>query len=156
MATTKPSPRMTEDEIWSYLARGHTGIHTTLRRDGVPIAMPLWYAVLDRVIYVQTRGAKLARIRHDARSSFLVESGQRWADLKAVHLTGVSEIVDLDQDRSARFRAEMDRKYAAFSSQAQMPKDTATYYATAVTGVVRFTPDSRVLHWDNSKLTVMS
>lgn len=153
MATTKPSPRMTEDEIWSYLTEGHTGIHTTLRRDGVPIAMPLWYAVLDRIIYVQTRGRKLARIRHDARSSFLVESGERWADLKAVHLTGVSEIVDLEQELSARFRTEMDRKYAAFSSQAQMPKDTATYYATAVTGVVRFTPDSRVLHWDNTKLT---
>lgn len=153
MATTKPSPRMTEDEIWSYLIEGHTGIHTTLRRDGVPIAMPLWYAVLDRVVYLQTRGRKLARIRHDARSSFLVESGERWADLKAVHLTGESDIVDLDQDLSTRFRAEMDRKYAGFSSRAQMPKDTAEYYAAAVTGVVRFTPDSRVLHWDNTKLT---
>ena len=115
--------------------------------------MPLWYAYLDGAVYAQTRGRKLQRIRRDPRSSFLVETGERWADLKAVHLTGTAEIVDLDDELSRRFRAEMDRKYSAFRSQAAMPKETAEYYAKAVTGVVRFNPDERVLHWDNTKLT---
>ena len=34
-----------------------------------------------------------------------------------------------------------------------MPKETAEYYAKALTGVVRFTPDDRVLNWDNTKLS---
>ena len=144
---------MTPDEIWAYVTDTHTGILTTLRRDGVPIAMPLWFACLDRVIYVQTRGRKLQRIAHDPRASFLVETGDRWADLKAVHLTGTAEIVDLDAELSARFRTEIDRKYAAFrTAPTDMPKETANVYATALMGVVRFTADDRVLNWDNTKL----
>jgi nitroimidazol reductase NimA-like FMN-containing flavoprotein (pyridoxamine 5'-phosphate oxidase superfamily) len=153
MAATKPSPRMTPQEIWDYVIEGHTGIMTTLRRDGMPIALPLWYACLDRTIYLQTRGKKLQRLRHDPRASFLVESGERWADLKAVHLTGTAELVDLEGDLGQRFRAEIDRKYRAFRSADVMPKQTADYYAKAITGVVRFTPDERVLNWDNAKLT---
>jgi nitroimidazol reductase NimA-like FMN-containing flavoprotein (pyridoxamine 5'-phosphate oxidase superfamily) len=154
MAAAKPSPRMTPEECWAYVTDAHTGILTTLRRDGVPIALPLWFACLDRRIYLQTRGRKLERLRHDPRASFLVEGGEAWAELKAVHLVGRAEIVDLDDDLSARFRAEIDRKYQAFRSQAEMPKETASYYATALTGVVRFTPDpdERILNWDNAKL----
>lgn len=148
-----PSPRMTEDEIWSFVTDAHTGIMTTLRRDGVPIALPLWFVCLDRNIYARTRGKKLHRISNDPRASFLVESGERWADLKAVHLTGTAEIVDLDAELGGRFRAEMDRKYATSrTASGEMPEATAKHYATAIGGVVRFTPDERVLNWDNSKL----
>ena len=54
-----PSPRMTDDEIWSFVTDAHTGIMTTLRRDGYPISLPLWFACLDRQIYLRTRGKKL-------------------------------------------------------------------------------------------------
>ena len=144
---------MTTPEIWEYVTNAHTGILTTLRRDGVPIALPLWFACLDGRIYLQTRGKKLQRLAHDPRASFLVESGERWADLKAVHLTGSAEVVELDPELAARFRAEIDRKYAAFRSAAAMPKETSNYYATVRTGVVRFTPDDRILNWDNTRLS---
>jgi nitroimidazol reductase NimA-like FMN-containing flavoprotein (pyridoxamine 5'-phosphate oxidase superfamily) len=147
------SPRMTDDEIWEMVTDAHTGIMTTLRRDGVPIALPVWFVCLDRRLYVRTRGKKLLRIAHDPRSSFLVETGERWADLQAVHLTGVAEIVDLDAELAGRFRDEMDRKYAAFRTEAAaMPQATAEHYAATMNGVVRFTPDARVLNWDNRKL----
>ena len=81
------SVRMNEEEIWDFLTNGHTGILTTLRRDGVPIAMPIWYAVVDHTVYIGTRGKKLTRLAHDPRASFLVESGEKWAELRAVHLT---------------------------------------------------------------------
>jgi nitroimidazol reductase NimA-like FMN-containing flavoprotein (pyridoxamine 5'-phosphate oxidase superfamily) len=153
MASNKPSPRMTPEECWAYITDSHTGILTTLRRDGVPIALPLWFACLDRRIYFQTRGRKLQRIGHDPRASFLVESGEHWAELKAVHLTGRAEVVELDERLARRFGAEIDRKYAGFRSAAAMPRETAAYYARALTGVVRFTPDDRLLNWDNAKLT---
>ena len=55
-------------------------IMTTLRRDGMPIAMPMWFAAIDERIYVNTRGKKLHRHRHMIRAaSFLVESGERVA-----------------------------------------------------------------------------
>jgi nitroimidazol reductase NimA-like FMN-containing flavoprotein (pyridoxamine 5'-phosphate oxidase superfamily) len=147
------SPRMTEDEIWGFVTDAPTGILTTLRRDGVPVAMPLWFACLDRNIYVQTRGKKLQRIAHDPRASFLVETGYRWVDLKAVHFTGTAEIIDATPDLAHRFGAEIDRKYAALRAQgAEMAPSTASYYENVRSGLVRFTPDARILHWDNAKI----
>lgn len=151
----KPSPRMTPDEIWAFVTDAHTGILTTLKRDGVPISLPLWFACLDQHIYLRTRGRKLQRIAHDQRASFLVESGERWAELKGVHLTGVAEIVEIDGDLAARFRDEIKRKYASSrATDTEMPSETEQHYRTAIGGIVRFTPDERILNWDNAKLGV--
>ena len=59
----RPTFRLTDDEIWAFVTDAHTGIMTTLRRDGMPISMPLWFACVDRAIYVHTRGRKLQRAR---------------------------------------------------------------------------------------------
>ncbi|MDO8361680.1 MAG: pyridoxamine 5'-phosphate oxidase family protein [Actinomycetota bacterium] len=148
-----PSPRMTEDEIWSFVTDSHTGIMTTLRRDGSPVSLPLWFVCLDRQIYCRTRGKKLDRIRHDSRASFLVESGLKWAELKAAHLSGIAEIVDLDADLAQRFNEETARKYASFrTTSEEMPSETAEHYRRSIGGVVRFTPTGKILNWDNAKL----
>jgi nitroimidazol reductase NimA-like FMN-containing flavoprotein (pyridoxamine 5'-phosphate oxidase superfamily) len=147
------SPRMTEDEIWAFVTESPTGVLTTLRRDGVPVALPMWFACLDRTIYLQTRGKKLQRIGHDPRASFLVESGHRWVDLKAVHFTGRAEIIEPSPDLASRFRTEIDRKYENMRAAAtEMPAETASYYKNVLTGFVRFSPDARILHWDNAKI----
>jgi Pyridoxamine 5'-phosphate oxidase len=144
---------MTEDEIWSFVNDAPTGIFTTLRRDGVPVALPIWFACVDRAIYMQTRGKKLQRVAHDQRASFLVETGHRWVDLKAVHFTGIAEIVELEPELARVFHSEIKRKYDARRAQgAEMPKSTSTYYETVRTAAVRFTPDERILHWDNAKI----
>lgn len=147
------SVRMSNEEAWAMLTDAHTGILTTLRRDGVPIALPLWYAVVDHCIYFTTRGKKLSRVRHDPRSSFLVEEGERWVDLRAVHLTGVAEIVEPEESVRSAFGAEMQRKYAAYrAAGGEMPEKSRKHYETAKGGIVRFTPDEKILTWDNRKL----
>jgi nitroimidazol reductase NimA-like FMN-containing flavoprotein (pyridoxamine 5'-phosphate oxidase superfamily) len=153
--TSKPTVRMSEDEVWAFVQAGHTGILTTLRADGMPIALPIWYVCLDGLIYIGTRGKKLTRIKNDPRAGFLVEAGEKWAELRAVHMTGKAEIVDLNDELSARYRAEMDRKYSAYrTAGSAMPKATREAYTKAVSGVVRFTPDERILNWDNRKLGI--
>ena len=156
-AAKRPSIRLNEDETWAVLADAHTGILTTLRRDGVPISLPVWFAAIDRLIYVTTpaRTKKVARVRHDSRSSFLVESGLRWAELLGVHMTGRVELVDAEAETelARRVAAETDRKYAAFrTARSAMPKETRAHYAGSE--LIRFTPDARVLTWDNSRLGV--
>src|SRR5271155_3465040 len=85
--------RLTPDEAWEAVGAAHTGILTTLRRDGMPIALPVWFVVEDRTVAMMTPAGtkKIARVRHDPRASFLVESGERWVELRAVHLTGRGE-----------------------------------------------------------------
>lgn len=155
MSTKKrPSVRMSEEEAWAFLADGHTGILTTLRRDGFPIALPIWFAVVDRRIYVSTRGKKVLRARRDPRTSFLVEDGERWAELRAVHATCDARVLDeVDDELAARIGSEMERKYAASRTAAKaMPEATRKHYAKAAGATIELTPHHKLLTWDNTHL----
>jgi len=144
--------RMTEDEAWDFLEQAHTGIFTTLRRDGAPISLPVWFATLDRRIYVVTRGKKVQRVAHDARSSFLAEAGERWAELQAVHLTGRSSIIEPSFDLERRIAEQMTFKYSAYrTAPKEMPKATKAHYAKAG-ATIELVPDERILSWDNRHL----
>ena len=69
--------RLDEDEIRDFLEKGHTGILTTLLRDGFPVSLPTWFVADGGRLYLNTpaKTKKLARIRNDPRACFLVESG---------------------------------------------------------------------------------
>jgi nitroimidazol reductase NimA-like FMN-containing flavoprotein (pyridoxamine 5'-phosphate oxidase superfamily) len=139
---------MGEDQLWEFVRDAHTGILTTLRADGSPIALPTWFACLDRTVYVATRGKKVDRIRSNPVSSFLVEDGERWGELRAVHLSGLSEVVSLEGGLAKAFGAEMARKYDSHRTPiADLPDRARRAYATGA--VVRFTPAGKILNWDN-------
>jgi PPOX class probable F420-dependent enzyme len=144
--------RLTSDETWQVLAGSHTGILTTLKADGTPVTLPIWFAALDHTIcfFTPSRTKKVARIRRDPRASFLVESGQRWVELRAVHLSGRVEPVD-DEPTMARIDAAMDEKYGAFrTARTEMPQATRDRYAAR--RFFRFVPGPRILTWDNSRI----
>ena len=146
------SVRLTPDEAWGVLERAHTGILTTLRRDGMPITLPMWFAVVDRTICFSapSRTKKLSRIRHDPRASFLVESGERWAELEAVQLNGRIEPVT-DEAEMRRIGETIDAKYAEFrTASSDMSQATRDHYAGRT--YLRLVPDDRILSWDNRKL----
>jgi PPOX class probable F420-dependent enzyme len=146
------SIRLTGDEAWEVLTNAHTGILTTLRRDGMPITLPMWFVALDRTICFGAPAGtkKVARLRHDPRASFLVESGERWAELRAVHLTGRVEEVTGEAE-VGRIAEAMDDKYARFrTAPSAMTDATRAHYASRVT--FRLVPDARILTWDNARL----
>lgn len=148
--------RMTHDEAWSFVRDAHTAIFTTLRQDGYPIALPIWFAALDERIYISTRGAKVVRSRRDPRCSFLVEAGERWAALQAVHFTCDALVLEsVDEDLAQRIGAEMKRKYASFTTSGKsMPKATRKHYATSSGAMIQLVPHERFLTWDNNFLSV--
>jgi PPOX class probable F420-dependent enzyme len=146
------SIRLTSDEAWEAVESAHTGILTTLRRDGMPIALPVWFAVEDRTVVMMTPAGtkKIARVRHDPRASFLVEAGEQYLDLRGVHLTGHVEIVQ-DAAAAARIEDAVNAKYAAFRPPSDsLPAAAQAYYASQV--YVRFVPDGRILTWDNARI----
>ncbi len=83
-APSSPRIRLTPEEAWDFVEGAHTGILGTLRSDGMPIMLPIWFVVIERRIYVRTSAdsKKAKRARRDARASFLVERGERWAESK--------------------------------------------------------------------------
>jgi PPOX class probable F420-dependent enzyme len=144
--------RLTAEEAWQEIASAHTGILTTLRRDGMPIALPVWFVAEDRTIALMTpaRTKKIARVSRDPRASFLVESGQRWADLRGVHLTGRVEIVS-DETAVHRIEAAINAKYTASRPALDsLPAAIKAYYAKQV--FLRFVPEDRILTWDNTRI----
>jgi nitroimidazol reductase NimA-like FMN-containing flavoprotein (pyridoxamine 5'-phosphate oxidase superfamily) len=146
------SIRLSPSEAWQVIEGSHTGILTSLRRDGVPISLPVWFVALDRRVYVSgpAHTKKFGRIRRDARVAFLVESGTAWAELVGVHLTGTAREIG-DPELLARVHDALDAKYSAFrSDRAVMPARTAQYYETA-TATIEIEPDERVLTWDNAR-----
>jgi hypothetical protein len=146
---------MAEEEAWGFLARGHTAILTTLRRDGWPIALPVWFVVDDRRVYVATPShtKKLQRIAHDDRGSLLVESGLEWAELAAVHLPVRARELDAEGDAEEVRRAGQlwVGKYASFGVSGQKaPSATTRHYSSR--SMIRLDPAGPLVSWDNARI----
>lgn len=147
------SVRLAPDEAWAVIESAHTGVLTTLRRDGTPIALPIWFVSFGKKIYVSgpTHTKKFARIRNDDRVSFLVESGERWAELVGVHLTGTAHLVT-DPELREEVMAASTAKYSAFrTSRKKMPDATRSHYEVEL-AIIEINPDDRILSWENSRL----
>ncbi|MET7402058.1 pyridoxamine 5'-phosphate oxidase family protein [Dactylosporangium sp. NPDC005572] len=148
------SIRFTPDEAWAFVERAHTGILTTLRADGWPVTLPVWFVVLDRTICCTTPAGtkKVARVRRDPRAAFLAESGHAWAELAAVHLTGTIAVVT-DEPTESAVRQLFEAKYAPSRvAPGRLPQVAQRHYSDQVT--LRFTPDDRILSWDNGRIAL--
>jgi PPOX class probable F420-dependent enzyme len=148
------SIRLTEDEAWAAIEAAHTGILTTLRADGQPVTLPVWFVVVDRTICVSTPAGskKVSRIRRDPRASFLVESGQHWRELTAVHVNGTVHEVTDDPERD-KIKAALAEKYQLFKLAPEaMPERARQTYADRA--ILRFLPDGRTLTWDNRRMSL--
>ena len=144
--------RLDAEERLEFLRRGHTGVVTTLRRDGWPVSLPVWYVVVGGKVYLATPPAsmKVKRIRHDERCSFLVESGQKWAELAAVEFRAKAVLVEPGPEADTAL-AELNGKYGAFQTPyEQMPLAVQAVYGERT--VIRLDPTERVLSWDNSRI----
>jgi PPOX class probable F420-dependent enzyme len=141
-----------DGERAALLDRTRTGILTTLRRDGSPVALPVWFAVDDGDLFVTTPtgSAKLRRIARDSRGSFLVEQGERWAELTALHLDVEITVVE-DPAVADRAQKMIDERYA----DVRLPPEAMPAFLKAVYGnstILRLHPIGKPLSWDNSKV----
>lgn len=145
--------RLTDDEAWAFVSRAHTGILTTLRRDGRPVTLPVWHVAHHGSVYIRTPvgTAKVKRIRHDPRASFLVESGQAWAELMAVSFAAIATI-EPDADTIALMLKLIAEKYAGAKPPLErLPAKVADLYQGEQL-VLRLDPVGRLSTWNNAGL----
>jgi nitroimidazol reductase NimA-like FMN-containing flavoprotein (pyridoxamine 5'-phosphate oxidase superfamily) len=143
---------LTPTEAWARLETAHTGILVTLRADGRPVPLPVWFVALGPRVYVRTpaRSRKVANIGQDPRSSFLVESGTSWPELCAVLLQTEARVV-VDPREAARATAALERKYAGHRHGDDVPTATRAHYAGAHV-VLALEPVGEPVSWDNRRL----
>ncbi len=144
---------LNEDELWQFLDETHTGILTTLRADGWPLALPVWFVTAAQRVYVQTpaRTRKVAHIRRDPRVCFTAEAGDLWGELRAVVLTGRADILPAGGERDDAM-GRVSEKYKGFGlAVEEVPPATIRHYDTEA-AVIRIDPDPQRVTWDNRKL----
>jgi Pyridoxamine 5'-phosphate oxidase len=150
--TRVTSVRMPADEAWQFVEDSHTGVFTSMRMDGMPVALPVWYVVENGVVWLTTpsRSKKVSRVRANPATSFLVESGIYWTELKAVQFGCTATV--FTGDPVARIEQMKNVKYAAFRApRSTRPAATRKHYEDERVAI-RLEPSERLVTWDNSRL----
>jgi PPOX class probable F420-dependent enzyme len=87
---------MSAAEITAFLAGQRVATLATIAPSGQPHLVAMWYAVLDGVLWFETKAKsqKAANLRRDGRVTVLVETGDTYDALRGVALEGRATIVD--------------------------------------------------------------
>jgi PPOX class probable F420-dependent enzyme len=87
---------MTPEEIEAFIPSRRTATLVTVGRTGHPHAVAMWFAVIDGVIWFETKAKaqKAVNIRRDPRATVLLEDGLTYDTLRGVSLEGRCVIVD--------------------------------------------------------------
>ncbi|MDI2027707.1 PPOX class F420-dependent oxidoreductase [Saccharopolyspora sp. TS4A08] len=96
MAKQRTQVQMTPEEIEAFMATRRTATLSTLGPSGHPHAVAMWFALLDGVVWFETKAKaqKAVNIGRDPRVTVLIEDGLTYETLRGVSLEGRAEIVD--------------------------------------------------------------
>ena len=88
--------QMTSGEITAFIEQSRTATMATIGPDGLPHLVAMWYAVIDGVIWFETKGRsqKAVNLGRDSRITVLIESGHTYNELKGVSLEGRAVVLD--------------------------------------------------------------
>ena len=87
---------MSPEEISAFLQSRRTATLITLGSTGHPHAVAMWFALLDGVVWFETKAKaqKAVNLRRDPRATVLLEDGLTYDTLRGVSMEGRAEIVD--------------------------------------------------------------
>jgi PPOX class probable F420-dependent enzyme len=148
---------MSPAEIEAFLESQRTLVLVTLRRDGSPVAHPMWFAKLGDAVYVNTRqdSLKCKNVSRDPRVCAVVEAGEAYLELRGVRIEGRCQRVG-DPDEVARVaaaQAEKERRIG--SGMRELPawfSESRSRRLGRGDRVMLRIPMERVYSWDFSKL----
>jgi PPOX class probable F420-dependent enzyme len=87
---------MAAAEITEFLTEQRVATLATIAPSGQPHLVAMWYAVLDGVLWFETKAKsqKAANLRRNPRVTVMVETGDTYDTLRGVALEGRAEIID--------------------------------------------------------------
>jgi PPOX class probable F420-dependent enzyme len=87
---------MSDEEITRFLSEQRVATVATVGPSGQPHLVAMWYAVLDGVVWFETKAKsqKAVNLRRDGRVTVMVETGDTYDTLRGVALEGRAVIVD--------------------------------------------------------------
>jgi PPOX class probable F420-dependent enzyme len=142
--------RMDAGELAAFLDEQRTLTLATLGRDGWPHLMPLWYAVLDDVLWAWTyaKSQKVRNLERDPRCTIQVEAGTEYGELRGMMARAECELVR-DLDAIAAVGVALARRYGGGALTAEQQAGMRAQAAKRV-GLRLHLRD--VVTWDHRKL----
>ncbi|WP_171788989.1 pyridoxamine 5'-phosphate oxidase family protein [Acidimicrobium ferrooxidans] len=139
---------MTQDEIAALLSEGRTLVLGSHGPRGTIHMVPLWYVVLDGVVWSWTyaRSQKARNLAREATASGLVELGDRYDELRGVLIEGRAVLSD-DPVLVRRVGEGLLARYELGSAEAAEAMRRSASKRVAI----RLEPE-RIVSWDHRKL----
>lgn len=144
---------MADDEVREFLSAAGNLLVALYGPDGYPDITPMWFVLGDDRIWMRTyaRSQKVLNARRDPRCCALLETGQRYLELRGVQITGDLELLD-DLDRICWVAARLLVRYEGVDPE-HIPALEAAYRDKAPKQVAMSLPLDRVVSWDHRKLS---
>jgi PPOX class probable F420-dependent enzyme len=141
---------MTDEEMWDFIESQKSIQVATLNKDGSPHLIPLWFAVVDHKIVLETftKSQKVVNLKRDPRIALLLESGDSYEQLKGVSINATAELVD-DVDEVHRLHLAVLKR-----NTPEIPEDTLDKLSAGMAPkktAILIKPE-RVMSWDHGKL----
>jgi PPOX class probable F420-dependent enzyme len=144
--------KMTDEEIWRFIETQKTIQVVTINKDGTPQVLPLWFAIDNGKIVLETftKSQKIVNLERDNRITVLFEDGETYNELRAVSIKGRATLI--------RDHDEVHRLHMAVlvRNQPQVPVDLlekATAPMVPKKTAIVIEPD-KFISWDHRKLDV--
>ncbi|MER7082739.1 PPOX class probable F420-dependent enzyme [Saccharopolyspora kobensis] len=145
---------MSDEEIVEFVDQRRVVVLATVKADGRPHLVPMWFVHNGPVIEVWSyaRSQKTLNLRRDPRATLLLETGTEYAELRGVSLECDVELLESAEDVE-RIGSGLAVRYGTAS-----PLDFSDEQARAALRAkaakrvgLRFTP-TRTISWDHRRL----
>jgi PPOX class probable F420-dependent enzyme len=140
---------MSDAEIAAFVASSRTARLATLGPTGQPHVTAMWYALIDGVLWFETKAKaqKAVNLGRDPRATVLIDDGQTYDTLRGVSLEGRALVVD-DPDALWAVGVSIWERYTGpYTEQARPFVEVMLRKRVAV----RFEVE-RTRSWDHRKL----
>jgi PPOX class probable F420-dependent enzyme len=141
--------QMTPEEISAYVATRRTATLVSLGPTGHPHAVAMWFAVIDGVLWFESKAKaqKTINIRRDPRVTVVMEDGLTYDTLRGVSMEGQAKIVD-DPDALWAVGVNVWKRYhGPYTDELKPLVQSMLHKRVAVRVDVQ-----RVRSWDHRKL----
>jgi len=141
---------MSDEEMWKFIQGQKTIQVATINKDGTPHVVPLWFAIdQDRIVLETfTKSQKIVNLVRDDRITVLFEDGDRYEALKGITIYGRAKLVQEHDEVHRLHMAVLVR------NQPEVPVDLlekATLPMVPKKTAIVIEPE-RFVSWDHGKL----
>ena len=152
MANERASIALTESEVDTLLRAARTLVLVTNGPDGVPDPVPMWFVVDEGgTVWMRTyaKSQKVLNLERDPRFAALVETGDRYVELRGAQVSGTVALVE-DVDTICEVFAGLMVKYEGLDPE-HVDSVKAAYRERAPKQRALRLDVTKVVSWDHGK-----